>query len=184
MIDMFCHWHYLINELFGPIRRLVAHGNTDIPQRSDENGTPFESTADDSAYAIFVLQDGTVCQFNSSWCVRVRRDDLLCLEINGTKGSAVAGLRDVPLQAASSTPKPVWNPDVAQPIEFLDGWEKMPEETGYEKTFKIQWQDFLRHVVLDEPWKYSLHEGAKGVQLAELGMQSWKESRWMEVPGL
>ena len=184
MIDMFCHWHYLINSLFGPVRRLVAYGNTDIDKRSNETGEAFSCTADDSAYAIFVLADGTVCQFNSSWCVRVRRDDLLCLEINGTRGSAVAGLRDVYLQTGAETPKPVWNPDVDQPIDFLDGWKKMPDETEYENAFKIQWQDFLRHVVLDEPWKYSLQQGAKGVQLAELGMQSWKESRWMEIPEL
>ncbi len=184
MIDMFCHWHYLINNLFGPIRRLVAYGNTDITQRRNEHGDAFTCTADDSAYAIFVLHDGTVCQFNSSWCVRVRRDDLLSVEINGTKGSAVAGLRDVYLQSASDTPKPVWNPDVEQPIQFLDDWQKAPEGMVYDNAFKIQWQDFLRHVVLDEPWCYSLHEGAKGVQLAELGMQSWMESRWVEIPEL
>ena len=184
MIDMFCHWHYLINELFGPIQRLVAYGNTDIARRNDENGHPFECTADDSAYAIFVLHDGTVCQFNSSWCVRVRRDDLLCLEINGTNGSAVAGLRDVRIQPAAQTPKPVWNPDVEQPIHFFEGWEEMQGDSSYDNAFKVQWEEFLKHVVIGSPWKYSLQEGAMGVQLAELGMQSWKESRWVEVPGL
>ena len=112
----------------------------------------------------------------------IRENWGMSVEINGTKGSAVAGLRDVYLQSASDTPKAVWNPDVEQPIQFLDDWQKAPEEIVYDNAFKIQWQDFLRHVVLDEPWCYSLHEGAKGVQLAELGMQSWMESRWVEIP--
>jgi predicted dehydrogenase len=184
MIDMFCHWQYVIENLFGPIKRLVAHGNVDIPERADESGATYEATADDSAYAIFVLEDGTVCQFNCSWCVRVRRDDLLTVEINGTKGSAVAGLREVLVQSSADTPKPVWNPDVPQPIDFFEGWKKVPDETDYDNAFKIQWEEFIRHVALDEPWRYSLREGAKGVRLAELGMQSWKEQRWVEVASL
>ena len=125
MIDMFCHWQYVISNLFGPIDRLVAHGNTDIGERRDENKTLYPCSADDSAYTIFVLKDGTVCQFNSSWCVRVRRDDLLTLEINGTKGSAVAGLREVYIQSDEDTPKPVWNPDVEQPLNSMRAGRSM-----------------------------------------------------------
>ncbi len=184
MIDMFCHWQYVIGNLFGPIQRLVAHGNVDIDQRRGEDGQPYQATADDSAYAIFVLEDGTVCQFNSSWCTRVRRDDLLTIQVDGTKGSAVAGLREVWVQSAAETPKPVWNPDIPQPIDFLSGWSQVPNNLEYDNAFKIQWEDFIRHVALDTPWRYTLREGAKGVQLAELGMQSWRERRWIDVPGL
>ena len=184
MIDMFCHWQYVITKLFGPIDRLVAYGNTDLPERRAEDGSTFPCTADDSAYAIFVLEDGTVCQFNSSWCVRVRRDDLLSVEINGTAGSAVAGLREVTVQSAAETPKPVWNPDIEQPIDFQSGWQQVPNNIDYDNAFKIQWEEFLRHVALDEAWGYSLREGAKGVQLAELGMQSWREQRWVKVEPL
>ncbi len=184
MIDMFCHWQYVITSLFGPIKSLVAHGNTDLPSRQAEDGSSFACTADDSAYAIFLLEDGTVCQFNSSWCVRVRRDDLLTVEINGTSGSAVAGLREVYTQSAATTPKPVWNPDIPQPIDFLSGWELVPNNITYDNAFKIQWELFLRHVALDEPWDYTLMEGAKGVQLAELGMKSWNERRWVDVAPL
>lgn len=184
MIDMFCHWQYVISNLFGPIKSLVAYGNTDIPERRDESGKIYKATADDSAYAIFVLEDGTVCQFNSSWCVRVRRDDLLTVEVNGTKGTAVAGLREVFVQSAAETPKPVWNPDIPQPINFYEGWQKVPNNIPYDNAFKIQWEEFLRHVALNEPFRYTLREGAKGVQLAELGMQSWKEKRWVDVPAL
>ena len=184
MIDMFCHWRYVLDQLFAPVRRVVAYGNTDLPQRRHEDGRPFACTADDSAYAIFLLEGGLVAQFNSSWCTRVRRDDLLVVQVDGEKGSAVAGLREVWVQGAAETPKPVWNPDIPQPINFYQGWQQVPNNIVYDNAFKIQWEQFLRHVVLDEPWAYTLLEGAKGVQLAELGMQSWKEGKWLDVPEL
>ncbi len=184
MIDMFCHWDYVIRNLFGPIKSLVAFGSTDIGERRAEDGTPFKATADDSAYAMFLLEDGTICQFNSSWCTRVRRDDLLTVHVDGVKGSAVAGLREVYTQAAANTPKPVWNPDIAQPIDFHGGWEKVPNNIDYDNAFKIQWELFLRHVALGEPFRWSMMEGARGVQLAELGMRSWKERRWVDVEPL
>ncbi len=184
MIDMFCHWRYVLDHTFGPVRKLVAYGSTDIPQRRDESGRVYPATADDSAYAIFLLEDNTVCQFNSSWCTRVRRDDLLTIQIDGSKGSAVAGLRDVYVQSAAATPKPVWNPDVAQPIDFYEGWTRVPDNIEYENAFKLQWEEFIKHVALDTPWKFDLMEGAKGVQLAELGMRSWHEQAWVEVPEL
>ena len=182
MIDMFCHWEYVISNLFGPIRSLIAYANTDIPERLDENAKPYKATADDSAYAIFLLKDGTVCQFNSSWCTRVRRDDLLTVQVDGTAGSCVAGLREAWAQSLRETPKPVWNPDVPQPINFFENWRKVADEGSYDNAFKVQWELFLRHVALDEPFRWTLREGAKGVQLAELGMQSWHERRWVEVP--
>jgi len=184
MIDMFCHWQYVIANLFGPIKKLVAYGNVDLPERRAEDGKVFKATADDSAYAIFVLEDGTVCQFNSSWCTRVRRDDLLTVQVDGDKGTAVAGLRECVVQSAAETPKPVWNPDIPQPIDFYKGWQTVPNNLHYDNAFKIQWELFLRHVALDEPFRWTLREGAKGVQLAELGMQSWREQKWVEVPAL
>jgi predicted dehydrogenase len=184
IIDMFCHWQYVISNLFGPIESLVAYGNTDIPTRVAETGKPYKATADDSAYAIFKLKDGTLCQFNSSWCTRVRRDDLLTIQVDGTQGSCVAGLREAWVQGIAETPKPIWNPDIAQPINFFEGWQKVPDATSYDNAFKIQWELFLRHVALDEPFRWTLREGARGVQLAELGIKSWKERKWVEVPEL
>lgn len=184
IIDMFCHWQYVISNLFGPIKSLVAYGNTDLPERLDEKGKPYKATADDSAYAMFLLEDGTICQFNSSWCTRVRRDDLLTIQVDGTKGSCVAGLREAWVQGMSETPRPVWNPDIAQPIDFVAGWQQIPESTSYDNAFKIQWELFLRHVALDEPFRWTLREGAKGVQLAELGLSSWKERKWVDVPAM
>jgi predicted dehydrogenase len=184
VIDMFCHWQYVIENLFGPIKSLVAYGNTDLPERVDESGKPYKATADDSAYAMFLLQSGLVCQFNSSWCTRVRRDDLLTIQVDGTRGTCVAGLREAWVQSMSETPKPVWNPDIPQPMDFFAGWQKVPESTTYDNAFKIQWELFLRHVALGEPFRWTLREGAKGVQLAELGIKSWRERKWMDVPAL
>ena len=184
MIDMFCHWEYVISNLFGPIASLVAHGSTDLPERIDEQGKPYTCTADDSAYAIFLLKDGTVCQFNSSWVTRVRRDDLLTIQVDGTDGTAVAGLRECWVQDGSFTPRPVWNPDVQQPIDFYASWEKVPNAVDYDNAFKAQWELFLRHVALDDPFPYTLRKGAAGVQLAELGMDSWKQHRWVDIDEL
>jgi predicted dehydrogenase len=184
IIDMFCHWQYVISNLFGPIDSVVAYGNTDIGRRVDESGEPYKATADDSAYAMFKLKDGLICQFNSSWCTRVRRDDLLTIQVDGTKGSCVAGLREAWVQSIAETPKPVWNPDIPQPIDFFEGWQQVPNTTNYDNAFKIQWELFLRHVALDEPFRWTLREGARGVQLAELGIKSWTERRWVDVPEL
>jgi len=184
MLDMFCHWRYVIDNLFGNVTGVSALGATHINRRWDENGQPYDCDADDAAYGTFTTDQGIICHFNSSWCTRVRRDDLVTFQVDGTKGSAVAGLRECWIQPDASTPKPVWNPDIESPIDFRAGWEPMPANVAYDNAFKVQWELFLRHLVLDEPFRWDLKEGAKGVQLAELGMLSWKERRWIDVPEL
>ena len=184
IIDMLCHWRYVIDNLFGNVKAVSCIGATHIPTRVDEQGKTYQCTSDDSAYSTFELDNGILCHFNSSWNVRVRRDDLLTIQVDGTKGTAVAGLREVYVQHVSATPKPVWNPDIAQPIDFFAGWTKVPDATTYDNAFKIQWELFLRHIALDTPFRWTLREGAKGVQLAEAGIQSWKERRWIELERL
>jgi predicted dehydrogenase len=182
IIDMFCHWRYVIDNLFGDIASLSCIGATHIPTRVDEQGKPYKCTADDAAYGTFELDNGIICQFNSSWTTRVRRDDLLTLHVDGTKGSAVAGLRQCWIQPESATPKPVWNPDIPNPINFTQSWTEMPDACEYDNAFKIQWELFLKHVVTGSPFPWTMREGAKGVQLAELGLQSWKSRSWVKVP--
>ncbi|MFO8065669.1 MAG: Gfo/Idh/MocA family oxidoreductase [Spirochaetia bacterium] len=184
IIDMFCHWRYVIDNIFGPVARLSALGATHIPKRLDEQGQRYSCTADDSAYGMFELENGIICSFNSSWAVRVRRDDLLTLQVDGTDGSAVAGLRECWVQHDAETPKPVWNPDIEQPVDFYENWMKMPTRDPADNAFKAQWELFLRYIGAGEPFPWTLLEGAKGVQLAELGMQSWSERRWVDVPPL
>ncbi len=184
VVDMLCHWRYVIDNLFGNVKSVSCLAETHIPERIDEQGKPYKCTADDSAYSTFELDNGVVCHFNSSWNVRVRRDDLLTMQVDGTKGSAIVGLRDVWIQHYGNTPKPVWNPDIPQPIDFFDGWSKVPEQESYDNAFKVQWELFLRHVVLDEPFRWNLLEGAKGVQLAEFGLKSSDKRKWLELPEL
>ncbi len=184
IVDMLCHWRYVLDNVFGKVKAVSCLGATHIPQRIDENGKPYRCTADDAAYATFELEGGIIAHFNSSWTVRVRRDDLLTLQVDGTKGSAVAGLRECYTQHYGNTPKPVWNPDIAQPINFFDGWSKVPEQEVYDNAFKAQWELFLKHVVKDEPFPWDLRDGARGVQLAEKGIESWSKRCWVDVPEL
>lgn len=184
IVDMLCHWRYVLDNLFGQVKAVSCLGATHIKQRWDETGTPYPCTADDAAYATFELANGVIAHFNSSWCVRVRRDDLLTLQVDGTHGSAVAGLRDCVVQHASVTPRPVWNPDIPNPLNFFDNWERVPDYQPFDNAFKAQWALFLRHVVLDEPFPWDLLAGAKGVQLAEKGLESWARRAWVDVPEL
>lgn len=181
IVDMLCHWRYVLDNLFGKVRAVSCLGATHIKERVDEQGKAYKCTADDAAYATFKLDGGIVAHFNSSWCVRVRRDDLLTIQVDGTLGSAVAGLRECYTQHYGNTPKPVWNPDVDQPIKFFEGWSKVPEQEIFENAFKIQWELFLKHVVRDEPFPWNLKEGAKGVQLAEKGLESWSRKAWVDI---
>jgi len=183
ILDMLCHWRYVLDNLFGEVKAVSCLGATHIPYRWDENGRKYKATADDAAYATFQLAGGVVAHFNSSWDVRVRRDDLLTLQVDGTKGSAVAGLRKCLVQSYEKTPKPVWNPDIPQPINFFDGWQEVPDES-YDNAFKVQWELFLKHVAGEGAFRWNLLEAAKGVQLAELGLKSWRQKKWLDVPRL
>ncbi|MBX2806542.1 MAG: Gfo/Idh/MocA family oxidoreductase [Hyphomicrobiales bacterium] len=184
IIDMLCHWRYVLDNVVAPVKAVSCMGAVHIPERFDEKGQPYAADADDAAYATFELEGGVIAQMNSSWCTRVRRDDLVTFQIDGSHGSAVAGLHRCYTQHRVNTPKPVWNPDEPQRMNFFDDWEEVPNNRTYENGFKIQWEDFIRHVVEGAPFKYTLFEGAKGVQLAELGLKSWAERRWLDVPAL
>jgi predicted dehydrogenase len=184
ILDMLCHWRYVLDNLFGQVKAVSCLGATHVPKRWNESGQPYECTADDSAYATFELEGGVIAHFNSSWCVRVRRDDLLTLQVDGSKGSAIVGLRHCWIQPYGATPRPVWNPDVESPLNYFDGWQKVPEQTSFDNAFKCQWDLFLRHLVKNEPFRWGLLEGAKGVQLAEKGLESWRKRAWVDVPAL
>ena len=184
ILDMLCHWRYVLDNVFGEVKAVSCLGATHIPRRVDENGREYAADADDAAYATFQLADGVIAHINSSWAVRVRRDDLVTFQVDGTHGSAVAGLTRCWTQHRVNTPKPVWNPDQPQTIDFYGTWDEVPDNIAYDNGFKIQWEMFLRHVAEDAPWRHDLVEGVKGVQLAELGLKSWAERRWLDVPAL
>ncbi|MFF3976483.1 Gfo/Idh/MocA family protein [Streptomyces sp. NPDC001828] len=182
VVDMFPHWEYVLHELFGRVTSVTAHAATHVPRRWDEQGEAYPATADDAAYGIFQLEGGAVAQINSSWAVRVNRDELVEFQVDGTEGSAVAGLRNCRVQHRSSTPKPVWNPDLPATERFREQWQEVPDNDTFDNGFKAQWELFLRHVVLDEPYHWDLLAGARGVQLAELGLRSSAEGRRLDVP--
>ncbi|MGC9342732.1 MAG: Gfo/Idh/MocA family protein, partial [Bacteroidales bacterium] len=182
IVDMLCHWRYVLDNIFGKVKAVSCLGATHIKERVDEEGNAYRCTADDSAYATFELENEIIAHFNSSWCVRVRRDDLLTLQVDGTRGSAVAGLRKCYIQDYENTPRPVWNPDIDQPINFMDNWEEYRKGEYFDNAFKAQWELFLKHVISNDPFPWNLLEGAKGVQLAEKGLESWEQKKWVEVP--
>ena len=184
IVDMLCHWRYVLDNIFGKVKAVSCLGATHIKERVDEEGNVYKATADDAAYATFELERNVIAQFNSSWVTRVKRDDLLTLHVDGTKGSAVAGLRECYIQHYGNTPKPVWNPDIVQTIDFQGGWGKVPEQEVFDNAFKAQWELFLKHVVTDDPFPWDLKEGAKGVQLAEKGIESWEKRSWVDIPEL
>jgi predicted dehydrogenase len=184
ILDMLCHWRYVLDNLFGEVRSVSCLGATHIPKRADEAGKPYVADADDAAYATFELAGGVIAHINSSWCTRVRRDDLVTFHVDGTHGSAVAGLQKCWSQARVNTPRPVWNPDVPQPIDFFETWSEVPGLGSYDNGFKVEWEMFIRNLYDDAPFKWTLLEGAKGVQLAEAGLQSWKKRCWIDVPEL
>ncbi|PDP88160.1 oxidoreductase [Glycomyces fuscus] len=181
VLDMFPHWHYILEHLFGSVRAVTAKVATHIPRRWDEEGRPYEATADDSAYGIFELDGGVIAQINSSWNVRVARDELVEFQVDGTHGSAVAGLRSCRAQHRSATPKAVWNPDLEDLGRYREQWEPVPDNTEFPNGFRAQWEDFLRHVVLDTPFPHDLLSGARGLQMAEAGLQSARTGRTIEL---
>jgi predicted dehydrogenase len=184
ILDMLCHWRYVLDNLFGEVKAVSCLGATHIPERVDEKGNRFKADTDDAAYATFELEGGIIAQINSSWVTRVRRDDLVTFHVDGTHGSAVAGLYKCWTQHRVNTPKPVWNPDQPQTMNFFNDWEEVPDNWPAQNGFKAQWEMFLKHVAEDAPWPYGLEAGAKGVQLAALGLKSWEERRWLDVPAL
>ncbi len=184
ILDMLCHWRYVLDNCFGNVESVSCLGATHVATRWDEAGKPYTCTADDSAYATFQLAGGIIAHFNSSWTVRVRRDDLLTIQVDGTKGSAVVGLRKCWIQPYGATPRAVWNPDIDNPINFFETWQEAPNQQTFDNAFKVQWELFLRHVVKDEPFRWGLLEGAKGVQLAEKGVESWQKRAWVTLPEL
>ena len=184
--DMFCHWNYVLEGIIGPVKSVTAKAVTHIPTRWDEAGQEYRATADDAAYGLFELEtpagDPVVAQINSSWAVRVYRDELVEFQVDGTHGSAVAGLTKCVAQQRAHTPKPVWNPDLPVTESFRSQWLEVPANADLDNGFKAQWEEFLRDVLAGREHRYGLLSAARGVQLAELGLQSSAEGRTVAIP--
>ena len=179
--DMFAHWNYVIENLFGRIASVYARAVTHIPERVDEKGVRYAATADDAAYGIFEVEDGPIVQLNSSWAVRVNRKELVEFQVDGTLGSAVVGLFGCTIQPRNATPKPVWNPDLRETHDYAADWIEVPDNDPTENGFKVQWEQFLRHVLEDAPYSFDLLAGARGVRLSEAGLRSSAEGRRIDL---
>ncbi|CAN5692531.1 Gfo/Idh/MocA family oxidoreductase [soil metagenome] len=182
--DMFAHWRYVLDDIIGEVRSVSCVATTHIPERIDEDGDRYQATAEDAAYAIFGLDDGIVAQLNSSWAVRLNRDELVEFQVDGTEGSAVAGLRNCRIQRLEQTPRAIWNPDIENPYDFRSQWDEYADDEHYDNGFKVQWEHFLRHVVDGDPFSWDFGSGAKGVQLGALGLQAWHSGCTVDVPEL
>jgi predicted dehydrogenase len=184
IFDIFTHWSYVIGSLFGRVASVSCLAATHVKERRDEDGKDYDCTAEDAAYASFICENGVICHFNTSWVVRVRRDDLVTIQVDGSRGTAVAGLRECYIQPAAATPMAIWNPDIPSTIDHAEWWQKIPDNEDFDNAFKAQWELFLKHYANNDPFPWSLLEGARGVQLAEKATESWKRRCWVDIPPL
>jgi predicted dehydrogenase len=184
ILDMFPHWRYLIEHLAGGVRTVSCTARTQIPRRYDERGQRYDVDVEDAAFAHLELDGGAIASVNSSWTSRIRREDVITIQIDGTHGSAVAGLHDCYTQTDAATPKVAITVDERQPQSFHEQWQAIPDDATWQNSYRAGWDMFIRHVLIGTPFPSPFLEGAKGVQLAELSHLSNRERRWVEVPPL
>ena len=184
VLDMYPHWRYLLTSLIGPIKAVSCRKVTQIPRRVDEAGQPYDVDVEDEVFATFEFESGAFAQVTSSWATRVKRDDLIQIQIDGTLGSALAGGHKCFVQSLAATPKPAWNVEAPQAMDFDTQWQEVPDVDPLKNSYRHGWEQFLRHVAEGDPLRSPMLEGAKDVQLTELCYQSDRERRWIDVPAL
>jgi predicted dehydrogenase len=184
ILDMFAHWRYVFDRLLGPIEAVSCRHMTAQPRRRDEVGKPFDVDVDDHAFAMFELKGGVLAQVSSSWATRVKRDDLLQIQVDGTAGSAVCTQHRCFIQPAVATPKPLFGPDFPNHMPYHEQWQELPDLEPPQNGYRAGWEAFLRHIAEDAPFAATLLEGAKAVQLADACYQSDRERRWISLAPL
>ena len=184
VLDMYPHWRYLTSSLMGPIRAVSCRRVTQQKKRWDESGKPFDVDVEDEVFATFEFESGALAQVTSSWASRVKRDDLIQIQIDGTLGSAVAGGHKCYVQSLAATPRPTWNVEVPQAMDFDTQWQEVPEHEPFKNSYRYGWEQYLRHVAEDAPLRSTLLEGARDVQLTEACYQSDRERRWIDIAPL
>jgi predicted dehydrogenase len=179
-LDMYPHWRYVLEAILGPIRRVVTAMATATPERRDGAGTSYRVDVDDTSLTLAELANGTVGSIVCSWATRVRRDDLLTLQIDGTGGSAIAGLHRCWMQAKADTPTiQHFNPDRDLGLDYRADWQDVTGSGPYTNPYRMGWENFLRHVDDDTPLTNDLTAGIRDVQLAEACYRSATERKWV-----
>jgi predicted dehydrogenase len=184
VLDMYPHWRYLTSSLMGPIKAVSCRKMTQQKKRWDEAGQPFDVDVEDEVFATFEFEAGALAQVTTSWASRVKRDDLIQIQIDGTLGSAVAGGHTCYVQSLAATPRPAWNVEVPQAMDFDTQWQEVADDEPFKNSYRHGWEQFLRHIAEGAPLRSTLLEGAKDVQLTEACYQSDRERRWVDLAPL
>jgi predicted dehydrogenase len=183
-LDMMAHWRYMVDRLAAPVIGVSAMMSTAIPKRVDEHGQLYDVDVEDTSHALLKLAGGAVGIITNSWATRVRRDDTMVVQIDGTAGSAVAGRMRCFTQSAVNTPEAFFGGGRPANMDFIAQWQEVPDSLPVRNPFRQCWEAFLRHVGEDAPYVSTLLEGAKAVQLADSAYRSVAEGRWMDLPEL
>jgi len=181
-LDMYPHWRYVLEGILGPIQRVVTAASTAIPERRDETGAPYRVDVEDASLTLAELANGVIGSIICSWATRVRRDDLLTLQIDGTAGSAIAGLHRCWIQTSAETPLVKhFNPDRDLGIDYRADWKEVAGRGSYINPYRMGWEKFLRHVADDAPLTNDFAAGLRDVQLAQACYRSLAERKWVSL---
>ena len=173
VLDMFCHWNYVLENLFGRVEAVTAKAVTHIPERWDERGERYAATADDAAYAIFELEGDVIAQVNSSWAVRVERKELVEFQVDGTHGSAVAGLFGCRIQPREATPEAGVEPRPAhRPRTSAPSGRRCPTTRSSATGSARSGSSSCSTSTHGRPHPYDFAAGVRGLRLVEAGLQS------------
>ncbi len=182
MLDMYPHFRYLIEGILGPIGRVVTSAAIAMPERVDEAGARYTVDVEDRATTLIELASGVTGTLIASWATRVRRDDLMTFQIDGTKGSAAAGLHRCHMQSHADTPKvAAFNPVVDLGIDYRARWHQAPAAGPYRNPYRIGWEDFLRHLVAGAPLRSDFAAGLRDVAFAQACSRSVRDGAWVSV---
>jgi predicted dehydrogenase len=168
ILDMYSHFRYMIENILGPIERVACAAATAVPERVDEHGERYAVDVEDHSATLVALRSGAVGSVLASWATRVRRDDLMTFQIDGTYGSAVAGLHRCCAQSVADTPKvAAFNPMIDLGIGYASRWQQVPGAGPYPNPYRVGWEDFLRHLVTGVPMRSDFAAGIRDVAFAE-----------------
>jgi predicted dehydrogenase len=181
VLDMFPHWSYILNHLFGGVENIYCQIATEIPERVDEDGNVYAVDVEDTANGLLTLSGGVPAQLLTSWATRVRRDDVLSIQVDGTEGSAFATAHGCWTQSLEDTPLPRLDTVNGQTMNLFETWDEAPDAEPFQHSFRYGWELYLRHVMEDGPFPFGLEQGVKAIQLVDAAYRSAEERRAIDI---